>query len=127
MEPNKKYPDNLLYKTGQITGVATGVLSGLLWLATLWDPSSPFSFSPASFIVVLGMLLIAILVVIASIKGNSTMLLVLFFIAFLPIGLYVIGVPHWVRWVGLANVGYLVAGLLLRVHASGPEAGYKED
>lgn len=66
-------------------------------------------------LVVFLMILIGVLTVIASIKGNSTMLLVLFFVAFLPIGLYVIAVPHWIRWVGITNTGFLLAGLLLRV------------
>lgn len=122
-DPSQPPTSTFSYKAGQLTGAVAGSLSCLLWMATLWDPASPFLFSPASFIVVLGMILIAILVVIASIKGNSTMLLVLFFVAFLPIGLYVIGVPHWIRWVGLTNLGYLLAGLLLRAHSSGPDSG----
>ncbi len=100
--------------TGRLIGVVAGSLSCLIWIAALWDPASPFSFSPASLLVVFLMILIGVLAVIASIKGNSTMLLVLFFVAFLPIGLYVIAVPHWIRWVGLANTGFLLAGLLLR-------------
>jgi len=127
IDTSRPHTSTVSYKAGQLTGTVAGSLSCLLWMATLWDPASPFSFSPASFIVVLGMILIAILVVIASIKGNSTMLLVLFFIAFLPIGLYVIGVPHWIRWVGLANLGYLLAGLLLRAPASNPDAGQLQD
>jgi len=105
----------LALKTGRLIGVVAGSLSCLLWIAALWDPSSPFSFSPASMLVVFLMILIGVLTVIASIKGNSTMLLVLFFVSFLPIGLYVIAVPHWIRWVGITNTGFLLAGLLLRV------------
>ncbi len=116
----------LLCKTGQITGVVAGTLSCLLWIATIWDPTSPFLFSPASFAVVFAMILIAIIAVIASIKGNSTMLLVLFVVAFLPVGLYVIAVPHWIRWVGLANLGYLAAGLLLRLQPPGPGPGIEK-
>ena len=105
----------LALKTGRLVGVVAGSLSCLLWIAALWDPASPFSFSPASMLVVFLMILIGVLTVIASIKGNSTMLLVLFFVSFLPIGLYVIAVPHWIRWVGITNTGFLLAGLLLRV------------
>ena len=113
----------LLYKTGQITGAVAGALSCLLWMATIWDPTSPFSFWAVSYAVVFAMILIAIIAVIASIKGNSTMLLVMFFVAFLPVGLYVIAVPHWIRWIGLANLGYLIAGLLLRLYPPGPDTG----
>ena len=68
-------------------------------------------------LVVFLMILSALLVIIASIKKNSTALLVMFFIAFLPVGLYVIAIPHWIRWIGLVDLGYLVAGLLLRLSA----------
>lgn len=105
---------HLPLQAGRLIGVISGAVSCVLWMAALWDPGSPFSFKPASMLVVFLMILIAILAVIASIKGNSTILLILFFISFLPIGLYVIGVPHWIRWVGLTNTGYLLAGLLFR-------------
>jgi len=103
-----------LFKTGQITGIISGAVSCILWMLTMWDPASVFSFSVASFAVVFAMILLAIIAVIASIKGHSTVLFVTFAISFFPIGLYVIAVPHWLRWVGLANIGYLAAGFLIQ-------------
>lgn len=108
-------------RLGRLTGIVSGSLACLLWMAALWDPASTFSFNPASMLVVFLMMLAAILVVIASLKGHSTMLMVLFVVSFLPIGLYVIGVPHWIRWVGLANIGYLAAALLLRAGKQSPD------
>lgn len=104
----------LLYELGQIIGVVSGIAASMLWMLSIWDPASGFSFSYASFAVVLVMTLIAIFAVIASIKGHSTVLIVLFAISFFPIGLYVLAVPHWLKWVGLANLGFLVAALLTR-------------
>ena len=115
-EPDKP---KLLYKIGQITGAISGVASRLLWLLTIWEPDSVFSFSTASFAVVFVMILISAIAVIASIKGHGTILIILFAISFFPIGLYVIAIPHWLRWVGLANIGYLLAGLLIRRYRSG--------
>jgi hypothetical protein len=40
-------------------------------------------------------------------------LVIIFGISFFPIGLYVLGVPHWIQWVGLANIGYLLAGVII--------------
>ena len=108
---------HLSSRIGQLIGVTAGALSCLLWMAALWDPASTFSFNPVSMLVVFLMILSALLVIIASIKKNSTALLVMFFIAFLPVGLYVIAIPHWIRWIGLVDLGYLVAGLLLRLPA----------
>jgi len=106
-------PGRVLYKTGQITGVVSGIAACLIWMLVLWHPDSVLSFSALSFTVGFIMILIAVAVVIASTRGHSTMLLILFAVSFLPIGLYVLSVPHWLRWVGLANLGYLLAALLI--------------
>jgi hypothetical protein len=37
---------------------------------------------------------------------------VLFFASFFPIGLFLLGIPGWVRVIGVLNVGYLIAGLV---------------
>lgn len=102
-----------IYKAGQITGVVSGVTACMLWILAMWDPASMLSFSAPSFAVAFSMVLMAIIVVIASTKGHGRVLFVLFAISFFPIGLYVIAVPHWLRWVGLANLGYLLAGVLI--------------
>jgi len=115
-ESGQKNPASsaLFYKAAQIIGVISGLSGCLLWLLTIGDPASTFSFSTASFAVVFVMILISIIAIIASIKGHGTMLIVLFAVSFFPIGLYVIAIPHWLRWVGLVNIGYLIAGLLIR-------------
>jgi hypothetical protein len=104
----------ILYRIGQIIGVSSGVASSILWTLAMWDPASGLSFSFMSFAVVFIMILIGIFSIIASLKGHSTVLVVLFAIAFFPVGLYMLGVPHWLQWAGLANVGLLFAALLLR-------------
>jgi len=106
-------PD-VFYKLGQIIGTSSGVVTCILWTLAMWDPASGFSFSFASFAVVFVMILIAIIAVIASTKGHGKVLIVLFAISFFPIGMYVLAIPHWLHWVGLANIGLLVAGLLIR-------------
>jgi hypothetical protein len=115
---SKSAGSDLLYKLGQIVGITSGIAAAMLWMLSIWDPASGFSFSYASFAVVLVMTLIAIFAVIASIKGHGTVLIVLFAISFFPIGLYVLAVPYWLRWVGLANLGFLVAALLIRWKAA---------
>lgn len=112
--PAASAEETLPYKTGQLCGIVSGTVSCVLWMLTIWDPASVFSFSIAGFAVVFAMILISIIAIIASIKGHGTALIVLFAVAFFPIGLYVIAVPHWIRWTGLANLGFLAAGLLIR-------------
>ncbi|MGY8815418.1 MAG: hypothetical protein ACKVHQ_12005 [Gammaproteobacteria bacterium] len=103
----------LPYKLGQLTGIIAGSAASILWMMTLWVPEASFSFNIASMAVVLLMIVLAIIVIVASLKGHSTVLIVIFGISFFPIGLYVLGIPHWIQWVGLANIGYLLAGVII--------------
>ncbi|MGK0297593.1 MAG: hypothetical protein ACI9XC_001203 [Gammaproteobacteria bacterium] len=103
----------LPYKLGQLTGIIAGAVASILWMMTLWVPEASFSFNIASMAVVLLMIVLAIIVIVASLKGHSTVLIVIFGISFFPIGLYVLGIPHWIQWVGLANIGYLLAGVII--------------
>jgi hypothetical protein len=103
----------LPYKLGQLTGIIAGSAASILWMMTLWVPEASFSFNIASMAVVLLMIVLAIIVIVASLKGHSTVLIVIFGISFFPIGLYVLGIPHWIQWVGLANIVYLLAGVII--------------
>ncbi len=104
----------LFYKPGQILGVTSGVVTCVLWTLSMWDPTSALAFSTVSIVFVFVMILFGVIAIIASIKGHGTALLVLFVVSFLPIDMYVLTVQHWLNWVGLANIGYLVAGLLIK-------------
>lgn len=101
------------YRVGQMIGVISGCCTCLLWMLAIWSPASLLSLTPASMGVAVAMTLIAIFAVLASIRGHGGVLIVLFAISFFPVGLYLIAVPHWLRWIGLANTGFLIAGLLM--------------
>jgi hypothetical protein len=58
------------------------------------------------------MSILAIIAVIASVHGHGITLIVLFFASFFPIGLFLLGMPSWVRVIGILNLGYLIAGLV---------------
>jgi membrane protein implicated in regulation of membrane protease activity len=76
-------------------------------------PDAPFSFGVASMAVILIMIVLAVVAIVASLKGHPAVLLVIFGVSFFPIGLYVLGVPHWIQWVGLSNMGYLLASIVI--------------
>ena len=82
-------------------------------MLTLWLPDAPFSFGTASMAVILIMIVLAVVAIVASLKGHAAVLLVIFGVSFFPIGLYVLGVPHWIQWVGLSNMGYLLASIVI--------------
>ena len=78
----------------------------------MWTPSPALPLSGMAFAVALLMAMLAIIAVIASVHGHGITLIVLFFASFFPIGLFLLGIPGWVRVIGVLNLGYLIAGLV---------------
>ena len=97
---------------GKITGVVSGVGACASWTVAIWTPTPVLPLSGVAFAVALLMSMLAIIVVIASVHGHGITLIVLFFASFFPIGLFLLGVPGWVRVIGVLNLGYLIAGLV---------------
>lgn len=79
----------------------------------MWGPTSVLSLSGTSFSGAFVMSIIAIVAVIASLRGHGVMLFLMFFLSFCPIGFFFIGEVHWLSWVGVFNLGFLVAAILL--------------
>ena len=104
---------NIFFKLGQTIGIVSGAVAAILWMMSLWSPETSFTFNIASTAVVLFMMVLAVIIIVASLKAHATVMIVIFGISFFPIGLYVLGVPHWIQWVGMANIGYLLAGVLI--------------
>lgn len=49
----------------------------------------------------------------AAIRRRALLLLALFIICYLPVGFYLSGVPSWARFAGFAQLGFLVASLMM--------------
>ncbi len=109
---------------GLLIGAASGAGASLLWSVAIWSPVSELNLSGISLVVSILMIVLAMAAVIGSWQQHGGVLIVLFFTSFFPVGLYLLVAPHWLRWVGVCNLGYLVAGLLIRRSgvASGTEA-----
>jgi hypothetical protein len=99
--------------TGKFIGAASGVAACGLWLWVLATPQDTFLRSAVHIAVGVLMVLLAIFAVIASLRGHGRALVVMFIMSFFPVGGYLLGIPHWLRWVGVANLGFLVAGLMI--------------
>ncbi len=97
---------------GKFTGVVSGVGACAAWTVAMWTPTPSLPLFGVAFFVALLMAMLAIIAVIASIHGHGITLIVLFFASFFPIGLFLLGVPGWVRVIGVLNLGYLIAGLV---------------
>lgn len=111
---------NIYFKLGQLTGIIAGVITAMLWMLVMWDPTGVFTFSTGNFAVLAGsfavifvMVILSVIAIVASLKGHGGVLVVIFAVSFFPIGLWVLAIPHWIHWVGLSNIGFLMAGVLL--------------
>ena len=103
----------LSYYAGKIIGAASGVAACGLWLWALSTPQGPFSLSPVHIAIGVLMMLFSIFAVIASVRGHGLALLIMFIMSFFPVGGYLFGIPHWLRWIGVLDLGFLMAGLML--------------
>ena len=107
----------ILALAGRALGALSGTLVTLLWLLAIWLPASGGALSGISLVVALLMVLIALFVVIAALRGHSLVLVIAFVASFFPIGIQLAGSEHWMAWIGRLNAFYLIAALLLRLGA----------
>jgi hypothetical protein len=102
---------------GRGLGALAGAITSVVWVYVIWFPSSGLTLSGVSVLVAGLMALLAIVGIIAAAKEHSTVLFVVFIASFLPIGVYLLGVNHWLRSVGALNVLTLVAVVMIRLSA----------
>lgn len=103
----------LIEMTGRGLGVVAAAAAALLWVYAIWFPSGGLTISGASVVVAGLMTLLAIFAGIASVKGHPRVLIAIFVASFLPVGGYLLGVDHWVRWIGVIDLALLAAALLM--------------
>lgn len=109
---------------GKIIGAASGAAACGLWLWALGTPQGIFSMSAVHIAIGVLMMLFAIVAVIASVRGHGLALLIVFIMSFFPVGAYLYGIPHWLRWIGVVDFGFLVGGLMI-LYSTRKTAGHK--
>ncbi len=98
---------------GKFIGITSGGAATIMWIQLMWFGGFEWSQPFPVFFVAMAMVIISIAVIIASLHGHSRALLFLFVISFFPIGISIFTAEHWIRWVAVVNIGYLLAALLL--------------
>lgn len=98
---------------GRIVGAASGAAACGMWLWALGTPQGSFTLSALHIAIGVLMMLFAIFAVIASVRAHGVVLMVIFVMSFFPVGGYLFGIPHWLRWIGVADLGFLLGGLLI--------------
>ncbi len=106
--------DNSSVAVGQMIGTISGLVALALGSAALLGAGGTILHLHDIPRILLGLLaLIGLLAVLAAWAENAAALVLLALLSLVPVGLYLVGVPHWLKWVGVANLGYIAAAALL--------------
>ena len=104
-----------LQRIGRGLGAFAAATTAVLWLLAVWSPDTREMLAGGWTLVVVNVLIVVCVVgVIASVRGHPNVMLVTFFLSFLPIGAYLLYFDHWLRWIGILNLLLLVAALVTR-------------
>jgi hypothetical protein len=97
---------------GRILGMLCAAALAVVWAYTLWVPAAGLSLSGVSVIMALALVAFAVFAGIASAYGHAVVLVLFFLASFFPIGAFLMGADHWLKWVGWGDLGLLVAAIL---------------
>lgn len=114
---------------GRVIGSVCGAAAALAWSFAMWVPSAGLTLSGVSFVVAFAMALLALFAAIAAVRGHYTVLTLMFLASFFPVGAFLLTADHWLRVVGVLDLGFLTAAALLRFAATkgaSPRAGAEE-
>ena len=98
---------------GRILGMLCAAALAVAWAYTLWVPAAGLSLSGVSVIMALALVAFAVFAGIASAYGHAVVLVLFFLASFFPIGAFLMGTDHWLKWVGWGDLGLLGAAILL--------------
>jgi len=121
----------LLNKVGRALGALCGAVLAVAWAFALWVPTAGLTLTGVSVVTALLLTVLALFAVIASLRAHPTVLVLLFLASFFPVGAFLMGTDHWLRWSGWADLGLLAAAVLLWTTRGGlpatpPAAGEPE-
>jgi hypothetical protein len=98
---------------GRVLGMLCAAALAVSWAYTLWVPAADLSLSGVSVIMALALVAFAVFAGIASAYGHAVVLVLFFLASFFPIGAFLMGTDHWLKWVGWGDLGLLGAAILM--------------
>jgi hypothetical protein len=97
----------------RVLGFGAALTTSVLWYWLLFDPASQGAITGGAYVVGAIMISLALLVVWGVFTLKPWTLLLAFVGSFVPIGLYTLRLPGSFRFVGVANLVYLFAAMLM--------------
>jgi len=100
---------------GRALGLLCAAGLGGAWAFALWVPSAGLTITGISVVTALLLVLFALFAAIASFHGHGAVVALLFLASFFPVGVFLLRVDHWLKWVGFVDLGLLAAAVLILV------------
>jgi hypothetical protein len=98
----------------RILGAASAALALILWGLLIYNQQFfPESTGPDTYERMGLMAVLALLGILAALWGKPWLMLIIFAASFVPVGLYMLGVPSSYRLIGIADLLYLLSAVLL--------------
>jgi hypothetical protein len=98
---------------GRFLGMLCAAALAVAWAFALWVPAAGLPLSGVSVIMALALVAFAVFAGIASAYGHTVVLVLFFLASFFPIGAFLMGTDHWLKWVGWGDLGLLAAAVLM--------------
>ena len=86
-------------------GAFCGAALALGWLYAVWIPAAGIALTGTSFVVGLALALAALFAAIAAVRGHAVVVMLVFVASFFPVGAVLVTADHWLRWIGVLDVG----------------------
>jgi hypothetical protein len=102
----------MLIKVARLLGLMSAAGTLGLYAMLVW--ANPYSSGVLTLPIVLRML-VGLGGLWVAVKGQRYWMLLVFALSFVPLGMYMLRTPGLFRWIGILDLLYLVAGLLLFV------------
>ena len=104
---------------GRGVGCVAAAVTSFLWISAIWFPTDGMTISGVSLLpLALMMALAALVATIASYHGHATVLVVVSFLSFVPIGFALLEAEHFLRYAGMLNIVLAVAAGLIAIGRS---------
>jgi hypothetical protein len=100
-------------RIGRVLGIACGAALAVAWVFAIWAPAAGITLSGISVVVALFMVAFALFAAIASAYGHAVVVVLLFLASFFPIGAALLPADHWLRFIGVGDLGLLIAAVIM--------------
>jgi hypothetical protein len=92
-------------------GALAGAALAPAWVYAVWLPAGGIELTGTSFVVGLALALAALIAVIAAVRGHAAVVMLVFVASFFPVGAVLVTAEHWLRWIGVLDVGLFVSAV----------------